>query len=104
MVYIKTVKKQFHLKCPHPAVSRPGFCLEQLAPGPVPQAHTLEPAVRPGFPDPSIMDPDDITVVIASALKLAQGSDVSFRVFFRVFFHNGFSVPNLGGLFNHFYR
>lgn len=100
MVYIKTVKKQFHLKCPHPAVSRPGFCLEQLAPGPVPQAHTLEPAVRPGFPDPSIMDPDDITVVIASALKLAQGSDVSFRVFF----HNGFSVPNLGGLFNHFYR
>lgn len=45
------------------------------------------------------MDPGNEAVVIAAALELAQGSDVSFDVFF----HNGSSVPDLGGLFNLFY-
>ncbi len=99
MVYLLVIKKQFHLQCPHPAFSRPGFCLEQLAPGSVPQAYTPELAVRPGFPDPSIMDPGNETVVITASLELAQGPDVSFGVFF----HNGFSVADLDILFNPFY-
>jgi hypothetical protein len=37
------------------------------------------------------MDPGNEAVVIAAALELAQGSDVSFSVFF----HNGFSVADL---------
>lgn len=99
MVYLCPIKKQLHLERPHQAFSFPGLCLELLTPFPIPETAAPELTVRPGLPDPGIMDPDNETVVIAAAPELAQGPQIAFCVFF----HNGSSVPDFFRLFNSFY-
>lgn len=98
MVYLLVKKEQLRLEPAHLFPLLPAFHQQLLEILPLPQAPGRELGVRSCRPDPPVMEPSNVTVVIGGTLERSQAPDVAIHVFF----HNGYRVSDFSFSFNSF--